>query len=169
LLVEESNKQSHLKRLQDNIAAKMSDTQALNRECDKATVSFAEQEHSQQGMMERLMASSASVEQIQTRKHEAEEALARAEELLQEEREAVGVSEEKLAERIAASKASISSFFVLKKEANTKEWELSKVKTGLQQRIEAQQEVLASLESENLLMAVQEGAEKQEVSNSGGS
>lgn len=42
---ESSNKQAHLKRLKDDIATKMEETHALNRECDKATVSFAEQEH----------------------------------------------------------------------------------------------------------------------------
>jgi predicted nucleic acid-binding Zn-ribbon protein len=160
------NKQAHLKRLKDDIAAKMEDTHALNRECDKATVSFAEQEHQLQEVSSRLLTSSAQAEGAREAKQRALEQVQGAEQALEAAVQGALDSEQRLATRIQASKEAISAFFALKKEANAKEWELSKAKTTLEQRIGRQQELLAGLESGNLVTSVKLAAEATEASPS---
>ena len=164
LLEETSNKQAHLKRLKDDIAAKMEDTHALNRECDKATVSFAEKEHQLQEVVTRLSASAQQAAHAKKVKCEAAAQARSAEQELEAAKEQALHSEEQLAERIESSKAAISAFFALKREANVQEWELSKAKATLEQSISRQVEQLAVLESRNLVTSVQLEAEKKEAS-----
>jgi hypothetical protein len=161
---EASNKQGHLRRLEDDIAAKMTDTHALNRECDKATVSFAEQEHHLQEVAERLRVSSEQARAAREATQEAGGRVAAAEQALEAASLQALQSEQRLSERIESSKAAISAFFALKKQANAREWELGKARSSLQQALARQQEALAALESRNLVTGVQQAAEAQEAS-----
>lgn len=157
------NKKAHLRRLRDDIASKMTDTHALNRECDKATVSFAEAQHQQLCVAARLQSSSLLVSESRTEKENMMKEVQMKEAELEMATKAAGLSEKELSERIDRSKATISCFFTLKKEVNAKEWELSKARRTLEQAVIRQEEILAELQSKSLVISVQQEADAQEA------
>ena len=141
----------------------MADTHILNRECDKATIHLAEQKNQLQLVSTRLNTLSNSARAALEAKVNVKQSIDSAELRLKEATSEASNSEKKLAERIEGSKLSISTFFSLKKELNSKEWELSKAKSNLEQLICTQREMLTGLESQNLATHVQLDAETLEV------
>lgn len=116
-------------------------------------------------MSARLSASSQQAAEAKEAKREVAQQVRGAEQALEAASQQALDSEQLLAGRIESSKATISAFFALKKEANAKEWELSKAKTSLEQSINKQTELLVGLESRNLVKSVELAAEAKEASH----
>lgn len=160
-----SNKKAHLKRLEDDIFAKMEDTHALNRECDKATICVSEQEHSVGQLALHAQSAAVQASDAQHAKKMAAERAHEGELALDEVQREANISEQRLSTRIESSKASIAAFFALKKEANAKEWELSKAKASLAEAVDKQRRILSGLESDILVASVKLTAETREASD----
>lgn len=127
-------------------------------------MNFAEQEHQLQDVRDLLKSTAQQAKVEKEAKQRAAEQVRDAEQALEAAKQQALDSEKLLAERIESSKASISAFFSLKKEANAKEWELRKAKVSLEQRINRQAELLSGLESHNLVTKLKLESEAQEAS-----
>jgi len=157
-----ANKKAHLKRLQDDIRSKMEATHALNRECDKATVDLSAQEKVIEDLGPQAEATAVLASAAREAKEVAAEKLRKGELELKEAQEQACVSEQLLTSRIESSKASISTFFELKKKVNAKEWEANKAKANVEQAVGKQLQTLTDIESHLLVVDVKLVAATQE-------